>query len=460
MPLGSRRDLQPAGRVDDAVSEPHRVDSAASWVSRVVGWMETHRPPGPFDPRMWRSPLRGPWLTSVLGLTLLLTLPLVILTGLLSYAAYNPQLGGNDQTPEHGILGFYFFSWPSSPSWLYHLNQGVHVELGLVLIPVVLAKLWSVLPRLFSWPPVQSAAHLLERLSLLLLVGSILFEIATGVVNIQYWYSAFGFSFYTAHLYGAWVFIGAFIVHSCFKLPAMVRGLRSRSLRSELRTGVAETVAEPADEAGLVAVQPAAATISRRGLLGTVAGASLAILTLSIGQTLGGPLRSLALLSPHGRDYGNGPNDFQINTTAAAAAIDPALTGDAWRLEVRGASTLSLSRDALLALPQHTQDLPIACVEGWSTTQAWTGVRLVDLAGLVGAGQADSVIVESLQRGGAFRIATLSGDQLRDPSSLLALKVNGVDLSADHGFPARTIIPGAPGVHCTKWVGRLTFAMA
>ena len=40
----------------------------------------------------WRSPLRGPWLTSVLGSVLLVTLPVVILTGLLSYIAYAPQL--------------------------------------------------------------------------------------------------------------------------------------------------------------------------------------------------------------------------------------------------------------------------------------------------------------------------------------------------------------------------------
>ena len=43
-------------------------------------------------------------------------------------------------------------------------------------------------------------AHALERVTLLLLVGGILFEIVTGVLNIQYDY-VFGFSFYTAHYY-------------------------------------------------------------------------------------------------------------------------------------------------------------------------------------------------------------------------------------------------------------------
>ena len=119
------------------------------------------------------------------------------------------------------------------PSWLYRLNQGLHVGLGLVVIPVVLAKLWSVIPRLFAWPPARSVAQVLERVTLLMLVGGILFEIVTGVLNIQYDY-IFGFSFYTAHYFGAWVFIAAFVSHVCLKLPTMVRGLRSRSLRSVL----------------------------------------------------------------------------------------------------------------------------------------------------------------------------------------------------------------------------------
>jgi DMSO/TMAO reductase YedYZ molybdopterin-dependent catalytic subunit len=44
-----------------------------------------------------------------------------------------------------------------------------------------------------------------------------------------------------------------------------------------------------------------------------------------------------------------------------------------------------------------------------------------------------------------------------DPDSLLALRVNGADLSLDHGYPARVIVPAAPGVHNTKWVTSLTF---
>ncbi|MGH3886391.1 MAG: molybdopterin-dependent oxidoreductase, partial [Pseudonocardiaceae bacterium] len=179
------------------------------WISRAA----EHPPPGPFRAGFWRSPLRGPWFTAVLGAALLPGITLLFLTGLASYAAYNPNLApGNDTTPDKGLLGSWLPTWPAGPSWLYWVTQGVHVTLGLVLIPIVLAKLWSVLPKLFEWPPARSITHLLERASLLLLVGGAVFELVTGVMNIQYFY-AWPFSFYQAHYYGAWVFMSAFVVH-------------------------------------------------------------------------------------------------------------------------------------------------------------------------------------------------------------------------------------------------------
>ncbi|GAA3223854.1 molybdopterin-dependent oxidoreductase [Pseudonocardia petroleophila] len=409
-------------------------------------------------PGRWRSPLRGPWFTAVLGLVLLVAMPVLFLTGLLSYAAYNPDLPGNDLTPGRGLLGFYLFDWPTRPVWLYRLNQGVHVTLGIATVPVVLAKLWSVLPKLFVWPPARSLAQALDRASLFLLVGSVIFELATGIMNIQYWY-AFPGSFYALHLYGAWVFIAALAAHVALRLPLMIRALRSHSRRAELRTGTARTRPEPPDLHDLVAPDPGPATISRRGALGLVGAGSGVLLALTAGQSLGGPLRHTALLAPRGQVLGDGPNDFQINKTAASAGITAAATGPAWRLELRGpGAPVLLDRAELLALPQHDAQLPIACVEGWSTTdQSWTGVRLADLADLAGAGDAAMVRVESVEQGGAFAAASLRRNQILDPASLLALRVNGVDLSPDHGFPARVIVPANPGVHNTKWVTRLSF---
>jgi DMSO/TMAO reductase YedYZ molybdopterin-dependent catalytic subunit len=439
--------------VDDG---PARVGEEPAYGAPVGLWraLERLRPPGQlFRGSLWRSPLRGTWLTSVFASVLLVGLPIVIVTGLLSYIAYQPQFAGNAfPSTTHG-LHLPLFTWPTHPAWLYRLNEGLHVSLGLALIPVVLAKLWSVMPKLFSWPPARSLAQVLERLSLALLVGSILFELSTGVLNTQYDYSDLGFDFYTAHYYGAWVFIASFVLHVGLKFPTMCRSLRSRRLRSELRTPLADTVPEPPDVHGLVAQEPSAPTLSRRGLLGLVGGASLAVTAVTIGETIGP--RSTALLSPRGRSYGSGPTDFQVNRTARSAQVTPRDTGPGWRLTVVGASTVSLSRDQLLAMPQHTASLPIACVEGWSTVQTWSGVRLRELARLAGTPDPQHALVHSLEKAGVFARAVLNGGQLTDGDSLLALKVNGADLSADHGYPARVIVPALPGVHNTKWVARI-----
>jgi DMSO/TMAO reductase YedYZ molybdopterin-dependent catalytic subunit len=107
-------------------------------------------------------------------------------------------------------------------------------------------------------------------------------------------------------------------------------------------------------------------------------------------------------------------------------------------------------------MPQHTYDLPIECVEGWSTTQRWSGVRLRDLAMVCGVTGPARVYSSSLDPG-SYGHATLGHEQVANDHSLLALRVNGLDLNLDHGYPARVISPGVPGVHCTKWVTKMKF---
>lgn len=418
----------------------------------------SHPPPGPlFKPGIWRSPLRGQWLTSLLGLVLLCGLPIVAVTGLLSYAAYDPRLPGNDETPGASLLKFFLFSWPTQPSWLYRVDQAIHITLGLALLPVVLAKLWSVLPKLFSWPPVRSPAHALERLSLVMIVGGVLFEGVTGILNIQNFYIVP--SFYTAHLYGGWVFLAGLIIHVLLKFGRMRAGLRSRSLRRELRIPLSRTRPEDLDPAGLRASAPAAPTISRRGLLAAVGGASLMLAGLEVGQSIGGWTRWTALFGLRGLSVAQS-GSLPVNRTAAAIGLSDADVGEAYRLMLTGARTVTLTREQVLALPQHSVVLPIACVEGWSAAASWTGVRLADLAQLAGISRPALARVESIERVGSFRHADLSGAQVSDPRSLLALRANGADLSRDHGYPARTIIPNVPGVHNTKWVSRITFTGA
>lgn len=424
------------------------------------GRLSDSPPPGPFRAQFWRSPLRGPWLASILGSALLPLIVICALTGFLSQSAYNPDLGSNAILGPAGPLHFdlYFFSWPTSPAWLYAATQGLHVICGVAAIPLLFAKLWSAMPKLFEWPPTCSLAHMLDRLTLALLVGGSLFVFATGLLNIQLYYP-WTFSFVPAHYYGAFVFLAALTLHVAVKLTIVRRAFREQGVVRPLRDDLAHTKAEPFREDSTAPSEPAAPTLSRRGLLGIVGAGSVGLGVMMAGQVIGGPLRPLAYLAPRGRGS-SGPNGFQVNKTADAAGIDPADTVAGWRLMLEGANKLELSRDQLLAMPQHTYELPIACVEGWSSTQRWTGVRLRDLAEMAGSPGSSQVLVESLQQGGAFSQTTLSSGEIADERSLLALRVNDVDLSLDHGFPARVIVPALPGVHCTKWVASMSFEAA
>jgi DMSO/TMAO reductase YedYZ molybdopterin-dependent catalytic subunit len=131
-------------------------------------------------------------------------------------------------------------------------------------------------------------------------------------------------------------------------------------------------------------------------------------------------------------------------------------TSGSYRLVVAyGGRTRAFSREDLLRLPQTPAVLPIACVEGWSASGTWTGVRMRTLLDRVGAPPDREVTVVSLQESGPFTTTVLPGNFADDDRTLLALTLEGEPLSLDHGYPARIIAPNRPGVLQTKWVRRV-----
>ncbi|GAV37497.1 molybdopterin-dependent oxidoreductase [Streptomyces acidiscabies] len=320
-----------------------------------------------------------------------------------------------------------WLSIPSRPVWGYRLSQGLHIASGIAAIPLLLAKLWTVYPRLFTWPPVTSLRHALERLSVALLVAGALFQLATGLLNTAQWYP-WTFSFVPAHYAVAWLVTGALLLHLAVKAPE-IRAHWSRNSPATL------TLDDP----------------DRRSLLRAVAAAVGAVTLTTVGQTVT-PLKSLALFAPRHPDHG--PQSLPVNRTAAQAGVGR-VADEEYRLVVTGPRPYTLTLAELRALPQHEAELPIACVEGWSRSARWTGVRTADLLDRAGAPPNARVRVVSLQLRGGYRVSELAHTHARDPLTLLALRLNGEDLHPDHGYPARLIAPNRPGVLQTKWVGRL-----
>jgi hypothetical protein len=349
----------------------------------------------------FKAPAHDERVTARIGLWLGVAFGLCFVTGLLSHAIQHPPA---------------WFWWPSRPAGLYRVTQGVHVISGVAAIPLLLAKLWTVYPKLFGRPLVRSVPHALERLSILALSGAAFFELGTGLFNSVQNY-LWGFYFPTAHYAVAWVAIGSILVHVAVKLPVIRRGL-------------ARLTPDDAGTDGL----------SRRQFLRSTGLAAGVAVVATAGSTV--PL--LRHVSPLAWVSGSG---LPVNRTAAAAGI----TGTAdWRLEVatsHGVRTYTL--EELNALPQTTAELPIACVEGWSASATWTGVRVGELV------EEAPVRVISLERNGLYATSVLPAEHVRDPETLLALKLNGEVLTLDHGFPCRIIAPSRPGVLQTKWVRRL-----
>ncbi len=374
-------------------------------------------------PQSFTSDLRGPRTTARVGVWLGVAFAVTFATGLYSHAS---QLA----TPPVAL--------PTGPARIYQVTQGLHVAAGTAAVPLLLVKLWSVFPRLFVRPPRpgrELVLHLLERVSIALLVGAAIFQLVTGLANSAQWYP-WSFGFVGAHYALAWVAAGSLVLHVAVKLPVIRRSL-----------------GEPVSDAG----HPASARRdvdlpTRRTLLrATWLSAVVAVVVTTAAEVPG--LRRVAVLAVRS---GEGPQGIPINRSAAAAGVAARLDDPAWRLRLIGPGrTVELSLGDLLAMDQHTAVLPIACVEGWSASGEWSGVRVRDLAALAGAGTGHAVVARSMQQRGAWRESRLPANFVEHPDSLLALTLAGQPLDPDHGYPCRIIAPARPGVLQTKWVREL-----
>ncbi len=393
---------------------------------RIDDGLRRLKPPaiGPFREDVFESPVHETRTAAWLGVALGVSFSVCFLTGLFSHLIQHPPS---------------WFANPARPVWLFRVTQGVHVATGIASIPLLLAKLWTVYPHFFTMPPLRGVAHLIERISLLPLVGGSVFLLFSGVASISKWLP-WSFSFPSGHYAAAWITIGALVVHVGAKLGATRLALTRRGRETE-----GAYLAADRDDGGL----------SRRGFLWTVAGASGLLTLMTVGQTFR-PLSWLSVLAP--RDPTAGPQGVPVNKSARSAGVIEAATDANYRLAVEGRvpTPLSLSLEDLRAMPQRDAGLPIACVDGWSASAAWRGVPLRDILDAAGASPDATATIVSLQDQGApYSSADVVGDQLADADTLLALELNGAPLDIDHGYPVRLIGPNRPGVLQTKWVAKV-----
>ena len=407
---------------------------AISIAGQQTGRVKTlPRTPPKFWPRL-STRLRSEAVTARIGRLLGTAFTICFLTGLLSHIQYHPLS---------------WFPTPAIPSWGYRVTQGLHVCTGIASIPLLLAKLWSVYPRLFTWPPFTTVLQALERASIAALVSTAILELGTGLLNILGWYP-WPWGFVAVHYWLAFVIIGSIILHVAVKLDVIKRGLAT-DIGVTTLPDTDRLTADPVPDDRPATDVSEVGGLTRRGVLIT-AGAGVGVVALTtIGQTAR-PLEPIALLAA--RQPKKGPLGVPINRTAKDVGAAKSATAGDYRLQVAGPKPFDLSLAELEALPTHESDLPIACVEGWSAGATWRGPRLFDLVERAGGDAASTVRVVSLQSNPSPESTTqIKGEQMR--RALLATHLNGVRLPLDHGYPVRLIAPNRAGALNTKWLARL-----
>ena len=160
------------------------------------------------------------------------------------------------------------------------------------------------------------------------------------------------------------------------------------------------------------------------------------------------------------------PNsDFFVRSHFGVPSADPAR----WTVTVSGAveRQISLSMDELLKLSSQDAVVTLECagnLVGWGgvSNARWAGASLRALLMHAGIKEGAQEVVLIGADGGAEREA--GGMQIDsfargiplakalDPATLLAYRMNGEPLPAEHGGPVRAVVPGWYGMDSVKWL--------
>ena len=163
----------------------------------------------------------------------------------------------------------------------------------------------------------------------------------------------------------------------------------------------------------------------------------------------------------------------------------PLLDRPSYRLEIDGAvgKPLSIRYEELRLMPSASRVATLECAgnsrvflvpqaEGaqWELgavgNAEWTGVPLSDLLDRAGLDDdACEIVLEGADRGTPkeppippYPISyarSIGRDKAMRSEVLIAYQMNGRDLTPDHGFPVRAIVPGHYGMASVKWLTRI-----
>lgn len=141
--------------------------------------------------------------------------------------------------------------------------------------------------------------------------------------------------------------------------------------------------------------------------------------------------------------------------------IDPVVDASRWGLSIGGLvsnpTTTPYSYADLQALATVDEFVTLECVSNevggnLISMAEWTGVRLATLLQSAGVDPAADWVVFTCVDG---YTAAIPIPKAMDPSTLIAIYMNGGPLATAHGYPARIIVPGLYGMFHAKWITKI-----
>lgn len=108
------------------------------------------------------------------------------------------------------------------------------------------------------------------------------------------------------------------------------------------------------------------------------------------------------------------------------------------------------------ALPRYEQITQLNCIEGWTVVQQWAGARLADFTAKF-VPQSTRARYVGMQTPDQAYFVGVDMPSALHPQTLLCYEMNGADLTPDHGYPLRLVIPVKYGVKNIKRIGNITY---
>ena len=220
----------------------------------------------------------------------------------------------------------------------------------------------------------------------------------------------------------------------------------------------------------VAAEYPEGFSLSRRQfIIGTIGAVAVAALTIyGLGSLIS--KKGRLVFASIAEMFANEQTPTERFYVVTKNLIDPDLHADVragrWQLDVAGLVSTPTAysygpqpppKINLLTVAAISEFVTLECVSNevggnLISTAAWKGPRLADLLLAAGVDPAADWVVFTCADG---YTAAVPMSKAMDPTSLVAVQMNGGELATAHGYPARIIVPGLYGMFHAKWITKI-----